>query len=187
MSGLLLVSHIMLWVLFLAVAVVLVSVLRNLGIIAEAIRVGQPLQVMSTKLRVGDVVPNITLQTCNGQPTFVHELAGRSTALIVVSPHCGSCHTLLEHIAAKRDGTDPLDLGVEQTAIISVGNFDEAINFVKRIGKHTSLPLFVDIEEETEVGWDVLTTPTILVMNNELQLERQHVGFSISSKAVVHT
>lgn len=90
MSGLFLLSYIALWVLFLAVALVLVSVLRNLGLIAEAIRAEQPLNVTSSKLRVGEVLPEIVLQTRNGEDASVHDLAGVRTALIIVSPYCGS-------------------------------------------------------------------------------------------------
>lgn len=97
MSGLWMISYIALWVLFLATALTLVSALRNMGVLYEAVtRLSQHTKwnQTSTNLTAGAELPEVTLQTLTGDDKPLSALEGIKTAF----PYA---MLLLLHILAK--------------------------------------------------------------------------------------
>src|SRR5690349_8239311 len=103
MTGLWLISYIALWILFLVLAVVLLSVLRNLGALYETLAAFQNPPQEPIKLVPGDIVPDLALPALSGDRVPISAFRGQTTAFLIVSPGCSPCHSLLKDIAENDD------------------------------------------------------------------------------------
>ncbi len=192
MSGIWLVSHIALWVLFLVIAIVLVSILRNLGVLAEAL---QALQHSgggaSIKLQSGAGVPDLPLQTLQGATIRTSAFAGKATAFVIISPHCRPCHDLLRHVTASASAADPLDLGVQQTVIVSTGARDETQALLLQHGVGDDRIVMIDSDSRVAQEWGITATPTMVIVDRVGKLIRQSAGFvappARTPESVAHT
>jgi peroxiredoxin len=179
MTGLWLVSYIALWVLFLVVAVVLLSVLRNLGVIYESLETTSRKSpfVTQTKLETGKPLPNLTLATRTGDTVELSTFQGTRTAFAVVSPHCSACYDLLKDIAANEvDGLNGSISGSTQWVIISVGDTPDTARLVERACLPGELPILADTANAIAEEWGVATTPTTVIVDKRLHVMEQVVG-----------
>jgi len=137
-----------LWLLLLAVAVVLVSVLRNLGVMTEALRTLKASPADRFKLKPGKTVPDVALRMVSGEPVHVSALMKQPTAFAIVSPGCKPCHLLLESLAARDTSADPLGIGVRQTVVVSVGAVEDTLSLLTQLDIPSSIPVLVDAESQ---------------------------------------
>jgi hypothetical protein len=176
MTGIWLISYVALWVLFLGVAVVLISVLRNLGIIYESIQQLPQLRTSPTKLETGQALPNIMLQTLSGEALSLAALQGSKTAVSIVSTQCGPCRDLLSTIALGTDQADPLDPTVRRRVVVSLSDMLTTAQLIDQVGLSTNVPVFVDPETNVTKEWGITTTPTTVIVDEQLKVVRQVFG-----------
>lgn len=133
------ISNIVLWVLVLALAAVLLAVVRQLGVLHERIAPAGAL-MLNRGLKVGDAAPVLTVADLKGAS---HEIGvarsdGRSTLLLFVSPTCPVCKSLLPALkSSRRDERDWLDV-----ILASDGELREQEDFVRAQGLE-SIPYVV--------------------------------------------
>ena len=92
----LLVSNIVLWVMVIALAAVVVALVRQVGVLHERMAPAGAL-VGSEGPRVGEAAPRFELTDWAGVPVTVGgaDAEGRSTLLVFISPVCPVCASLL--------------------------------------------------------------------------------------------
>jgi thioredoxin-related protein len=176
MTGLWLISYIALWLLFFLVAIALVSVLRNLGVIYESLETMVPRsRRASTKFTAGDIVPDLTLSTLAGEEVNISNFRGRKMAFLIVSPNCSPCRDLLRDIAENGESLDPLDPSVHHKAIVSIGNKPETIELVQDVNLSQD-PILLDTENLVAREWGIMSTPMIVIVDEQLKVARQIIG-----------
>ena len=103
---LLIVSNVLLWLGFIAMALVNFALLRQVGVLYERVAPAGALAI-NKKLEVGQFAPELSLQTLTSQAITVGGRRARpkSQLLFFVSPDCPVCKTLLPAIrsAAKAE------------------------------------------------------------------------------------
>jgi hypothetical protein len=125
MNGLLLVSYVALWVLFLVVAFVLVSILRNLGEVYDMLRTWRPRDDDAITLIVGEVVPHISVTTIAGESVSLVRLIHAKTAIYIISPHCEPCRKILEAVAQDENLPGIQSDDIQDYIVISQGSAAE--------------------------------------------------------------
>jgi len=176
MTGLWLVSYVALWVFLLIIAVALLSVLRNLGVIYESLADSRTPTADPTKLVAGASLPALALRTLAGSAVDLAAFRGTKTAFSVISPQCAPCHLLLRDIAAGRGVVDPLDPSVRQRVILSVGDLAATAALVGRLQLPGDLPVLVDAGRDIEERWGITSTPTTVIVDEQLRVVRRLLG-----------
>jgi methylamine dehydrogenase accessory protein MauD len=103
------VSNATLWVVVIVLAVVLLAVVRQLGVLHERIAPAGAL-MLAKGLKVGESAPTIAAHDLEGGPITLGGARKRATLLMFVSPSCPVCKALLpvlkSSLAAERDWLD---------------------------------------------------------------------------------
>lgn len=99
----LLISNMVLWAAVLALALVVLALVRQLGILHERIAPAGAL-LLERGLKVGETAPEVTVADLDGQTRSIGSASpdGRSTLLVFVSPTCPVCKALLPVVKASR-------------------------------------------------------------------------------------
>jgi len=176
MSSLWLVSYVALWILFLTVAVVLVSVLRNMGTLYEALERGAllPDQI---KLVDGKLTPELALQTLDGDSVTTVAFHGQVTALTFINPNCGPCRDLLRDLAAH--GFDQAAWKPATTqAIVSLDDPSATRDLLRKLNLPQDVAVFTASRETVEAAWGVRSTPTTMVLGTQGEFIRHKIGYT---------
>lgn len=177
MRGLWLVSYVALWILFLAVALVLVSILRNQGVLYTSIKAATPrLEAAPSALKPGQTLPLVTWQTLAGESRTLAELRGVKLAIALVSPSCKPCIEYLLKLGVRQASPDPLDPGLKRTVIVSLGDLPGTARLLEQAQLPSTVPVFVDVQREVAERWGISTTPTTVIVDEELRVVRQVFG-----------
>jgi hypothetical protein len=178
MSGMWLVSYIILWVLLLVIAFTLLNILHNLGVIYNIIHPSADKQgyMQPTKIQPGTVLPEVELYTLGAIKQSTTDFIGKRLAISIISPHCEPCQQLLKRIATEQDNFDPIDPTVTNAAIISMGSPEETAQLIKDAGLPASIPVLVDANSNISKTWGIKMTPTTVVVNEKLSVVRFIVG-----------
>ena len=105
------VSNAILWVVVIALAIALLAVIRQLGVLHERIAPVGAL-MLAKGLKVGEITPTVAVQDLEGHAITLGAARTdeRATLLMFVSPTCPVCKTLLpalkSSLAAERDWLD---------------------------------------------------------------------------------
>lgn len=101
----LLVSNIVLWVAVVALTLVVLALVRQLGVLHERIAPAGALMLKQGP-RVGEPAPPVTVTTLDGRTLALGGPAasGRSTLIVFVSPTCPVCKALLPVLKSTRSG-----------------------------------------------------------------------------------
>lgn len=172
MTGLWLISYIALWLLFLVVAVLLISVLYHLGNIYNKIEVKLP---PPTKLNVGEILPNVDLQTMDGERVPLSQFLGITTAFAVISPGCSTCFNMLKRMA---NGDDSLKFPVDRTVIISLADASATREMVQLAHLPEAYSVFLDASKMLTESWGINTTPVIVEADPKLKFYKQRAIIS---------
>lgn len=173
MTGIWLVSYIALWILFLVVAILLLSVLHNLGAIYDLLPEREP---APTKLEADDILPEIELVTLSsGQKTLISDFEGVKTAFSIVSSGCSSCVDFLEGINNGSD-PDPLDPTVRQRVLIGLGDDEWITRMIREVNLPPDLPILLDRDRGVVETWGISATPATVIVDNNLRVVRQLFG-----------
>jgi methylamine dehydrogenase accessory protein MauD len=99
----LLVSNLVLWAVLVALTLVVLALVRQLGILHERIAPAGAL-LLARGLKVGEAAPAVTVVDLDGQSRSIGAAAadGRSTLLVFLSPTCPVCKALLPVLKASR-------------------------------------------------------------------------------------
>jgi methylamine dehydrogenase accessory protein MauD len=99
----LIVSNVLLWVLVLALAAVVLALVRQIGVLHERIGPAGAL-LLKRGLKVGQPVPALALTDLNGRSVTIGTSSdsARSTLLVFVSPTCPICKLLLPVLKSSR-------------------------------------------------------------------------------------
>ena len=128
---LLIVSNVLLWLGFIAMALVNFALLRQIGVLYERVAPAGALAI-NKKLEVGQFAPELSVQTLTAQAITVGGQRARSKSqlLFFVSPDCPVCKTLLPAIksAAKAEAAW-IDL-----ILVSDGDRQDHAGYVSRHG-----------------------------------------------------
>lgn len=92
----LLISNILLWLLVVVLAVVVVALVRQVGVLHERVAPAGALMGREGP-RVGEAAPPLTLTDWTGRPLTIGgaQADGKSTLLVFISPTCPVCKTVL--------------------------------------------------------------------------------------------
>ena len=99
----LIVSNVLLWVLVLALAAVVLALVRQIGVLHERIGPAGAL-LLKRGLKVGQPVPALALTDLNGRSVTIgtSSESARSTLLVFLSPTCPICKLLLPVLKSSR-------------------------------------------------------------------------------------
>ena len=106
MMNALIVSNLLLWLVVIAMGVVIVALLRQIGVLYERVAPAGALMLNKT-LRVGMDAPQVPVRTLEGETITLGApaVSGRSTLLFFVSPDCPVCKSLLPAVLAAAGAT----------------------------------------------------------------------------------
>jgi thiol-disulfide isomerase/thioredoxin len=185
MTGLWMFSYIVLWILFLVMAVILIGVLRNLGVIYESLANSRPSSThqVPTKLVAGEPLPiAFALHGLGDAPVSLSDFRGAKTAFSIVSPSCGPCHTLLQAIARDEIKPDPQDVTVLKRVIVSVGDIADTMRLIKQADLRQEVPVLIDREGKVAEEWGITSTPTTVIVDAHLKVVRHITGLSLPAQ-----
>jgi len=131
MTQVLIVSNVLLWLVVIVMALVIVALLRQIGVLYERVAPAGAL-MLNKKLRVGVEAPVVAVQTLQGENRSIGAAAsdGRSRLLFFLAPDCPVCKSLLPAVlSAARAERDWLDL-----VFASDGALDEHRALVGKYG-----------------------------------------------------
>jgi peroxiredoxin len=169
-TGVWLISYFALWLLLVVLAVLVIGILRQIGVLhAEVRRFRRP---PVTTLQAGQTAPDVVLSTLDGQPVRVSDFAGRAADFVVISPQCSGCETLLKQLA-ETDVTDAA--GAAGRVIVSIGDKDTTATMVGKAGLIAPMVL-VDPEGRLREQWGVQATPITVQVDEHLRVLRQMLG-----------
>lgn len=170
MSGLWLISYVALWLVALALLLGLLATLRQIGILHQ--QAAQPF-VPRTKLIHGERAPDLELQTLEGDRVRLsHTINGR-TPILIVSPACGGCNTLLRQFANGAIGSDM----AERIVVVCVASIRETAELLQRTGIPGGARVLVDSEGNVRRAWGISMTPATIHVDQALTVLEQDVGF----------
>ena len=131
MTEALLVSNVLLWIAVVALAGVVVALVRQIGVLHERVFPVGAL-VMPGGPRVGEAAPTLAVTDLDGRALTIggSDAAGRRTLLFFVSPTCPVCKTLLPVVRSLVAGAEP----PAHLVLASDGDVDEHRAFVARAG-----------------------------------------------------
>jgi methylamine dehydrogenase accessory protein MauD len=103
MINALLVSNLVLWVLVIGLAVVVLALVRQIGVLHERIAPVGAL-VLKQGPKVGEPAPQMVVTDLNGRVVSIggRSASGKSTLIVFVSPTCPICKTLLPVLKSTR-------------------------------------------------------------------------------------
>jgi methylamine dehydrogenase accessory protein MauD len=133
------ISNIVLWVFVLALLIIVLALIRQLGVLHERIAPAGAL-MLNRGLQIGERVPMIDVEDLAGQPLRLGapRADGRSTLLVFVSPTCPVCKSLLPVVrSGRRQERDWLEV-----ILASDGDLEQQRQFVQAQGL-TELPFVV--------------------------------------------
>jgi len=176
LSGFWLVSYISLWILFIVVSIVLVSVLRNLGVIYQSLERSMHLEPAPTKLSSGQKLPDLILQGQSGEEVSLSSLNGREVAISIVGLRCSACTEFLRAIANGESVVDPLDDSLKERIIIGIGEVSEVRGLIRNTGLDDRFPILFDALGTVEKEWGITSIPTTVIVDKDWKVVRQLLG-----------
>ena len=174
MSGLWLASYLVLWVLLLVMAVALVSMLRNVGELAEAVkRLHVPRDTVT--LQPGKTAPVLALTTADESTVATAAFTGTPTTYAVISPGCGPCRSFIEAIGADL----PLEVfpATMQRVIISTAPLD-ADNGAAIPMLPPDVTVLFDTDNRAAAQWGARSTPTFITLDADGRYLKHTIGFT---------
>lgn len=177
MDSFFVISYVALWILFLIIALVLISILRNLGVIFESlsnVSANGNLVAAPTNLKAGDILPEVDIVNLLGEKTSIFQFQGEKTAFSIINPNCSACHQLLKHIQiGDEDQPDPLDSTLKKRVVVCIGNIEESKALLNSHHIENILPVFLDPKDSITNSWGISAFPATIITDHELRVVRQ--------------
>lgn len=110
MNTALLISQILLWLSLVGLAVVVIALARQVGVLFERVAPAGALS-MNARLKAGDAAPPISAPTLDGGMVDLAAKQSRSRLVFFLAPDCPICKTLLPSLkSARRSEAEWLDI-----------------------------------------------------------------------------
>ena len=184
MSNFLIISNIILWVLLIVIAVVVLSIMRNIGILYQHLeKENQPRE--KSLLKIGQPLLFAPVHSFDGSTIDLATLKGVATAFAIISPDCYPCREVVKHLLLTSNHADPFDLEVEQTVIINIGDRKTTLSLFQEYDIDiNTLNLYYDPKRIIFESWGINMTPTFIIVNNNNLVTGQQSGFAVPSHSV---
>lgn len=161
------------WILLVMGGVFLAGILRYLGAVQERIELVAP---HVTKYELGDRLDDVTLKEFGGDEISLRTVVGGGdkSALLLVSPGCGSCNTLLlqvDELARRRTGL-PQGWNV---AVVFMGDVEGARTAIadKPGLTRSGVTTLLDDQDQVRRSYSVRHTPVGLVVDGDSRVLSQ--------------
>ena len=157
----LLVSNVLLWILVVVLALVVLALVRQVGVLHERITPVGAL-MLAKGLKVGEVAPTIPLEALSGSGLTIGGTRpdGRSLLVMFVSPTCPVCKALLPVLKSSRKA----EAGWLDIVLASDGDLTEQRAFVAEHG----LDAFPDVvSSPLGVSYQVSRLPYAVILDHE--------------------
>jgi peroxiredoxin len=166
MTDLWMISHLAQWGLLLVVLALAVGALRQIGFLYQRV------YPYLDHLRLGESLQDITLSTLAGSAVRISSLVSQQTTFLVVSPGCSGCHRALQQLRSQ----DADSAAEGNTVVIGVGTADTVADMVSPVQLPQSIEVLVDSDGKTKHEWGVSATPTLIVVDEKMQMHQLHKG-----------
>jgi methylamine dehydrogenase accessory protein MauD len=172
----LLVSNAILWVVVIALALVVLALARQIGVLHERVA---PAGALTTRAgpKAGEAAPVLNVTTLDGRALRVGGASarGRRTLLFFLSPTCPVCKTVLPSVLrVAASEVPPVDV-----VLASDGDRDEHLAYVAETGlRELAYVLSTELGLAYAIGklpYAVLIDPTGIVRAKGLVNSREHV------------
>lgn len=176
MTSALVVSHILLWIVVLVLALIVLALVRQVGAIQARIAPVGAL-VPQAEPRVGEPAPRLTVRALSGQDVTVggERSDGKATLIVWVAAQCPVCHELLPVLASvKRHEGSWLEL-----LLASEGEPAQHAEFHRHAARH-GMPYLLSTElglafQVPKVPYAVLIDARGIVRAKGIVNTREHV------------
>ncbi len=157
----LLVSNVLLWILVVVLALVVLALVRQVGVLHERITPVGAL-MLAKGLKVGEVAPTIPLEALSGSGLTIGGTRpdGRSLLVMFVSPTCPVCKALLPVLKSSRKA----EAGWLDIVLASDGDLTEQRAFVAEHGLD-AFPYVVS--SPLGVSYQVSRLPYAVILDHE--------------------
>lgn len=107
MSGLWLISYVVLWILVIVLSIIVLGLVRQLGLIHYRLESEQNLWTTPEGLEIGSKAPEFrAMDLIQGKELTLQNLKGSTSLLVFVSPTCGPCIELMPYIVEFQKSQD---------------------------------------------------------------------------------
>jgi hypothetical protein len=171
MSGIWLVSYIALWILFLIIAIVLISVLHHIGVLYGKVEGDR--QPPPTILTPGEALPEVTFSRLNGELVPLSRFLGKPVAFLVISPGCSGCIEALQSFANhdQHDTESP----IKNPIVVGLNDKVAISKLIQQVQLPPSYQILMATDNTIQKKWGVRLTPILIEANEELKLSRQTI------------
>ncbi len=182
MSGLWVVSSLLLWVVVLLLGFMLLGVLRALALMRwrlEQLEATTPSHVGRDGLKPGQKAPDFTLPSVAGGEVSLHDFAGRQVLLVFTQSGCGPCHRVAPDLNRLQDA------GEVQVVVINNGEPEATRQWAAEV--QARFPVLQ--QEKFSVGrrYEMYATPFAFLIDPQGVIASkgiinngQHIGFVLS-------
>jgi hypothetical protein len=165
-----LISYALLWLLALGLAVVMIALLRQFGLLFDAVDPVLRFSRSGYGLKLGDVLPSVPLERLGAGVTDLRRLGDPDLFLLVVQPNCGPCEHLLQAVRTELLGGYADGWGV---ALVVLGDASAAAGIRDRYRPNRELTILADPTLGAVKEWGVTGTPFALAVDSFGRVQRK--------------
>jgi methylamine dehydrogenase accessory protein MauD len=170
MSGIWLISYIALWILVVAMAIIVLGLVRQLGVIHLRLGPEDNLLVTRDGLELGSISPNFhATDVMSRKNITLEDLQGRQSVLIFVSPSCSPCQELLVDIKYFQKSKN----GKINIIVISQSDFQTSMALARE--HKLKIPVIADSEGLISNLYQVRATPFAYRLDEECVVQRRGI------------
>lgn len=182
MEGLWIVALVTVWLLVLILGVLVLSLMRNVGVLATAVQQMRASSDDVLPFTIGESPPPLATVANNGVPMVLDLAQGRPVGLIIVSPGCTPCHDLLQ---AMHRGSMIIPDAPPETVYMVLSLGDAATTQELLTATSFVAPMVYRVEPHVlHTQWGIRSTPTSLLFDGDGRYLRHQVGFIPPANAV---
>jgi methylamine dehydrogenase accessory protein MauD len=154
MTGFLVGSNIVLWVLLLLVGFLLLGALRALGLLRwrlEQLEATTPSRLGRGGLKPGKQAPDFTLPSFAGDEVSLHDFAGRKVFLVLTQSGCKPCHRIMPELNKLQRGGDV------QVLVVNNGEMEATRRWADEV--RPGFPVLVQQQLSVSKRYEIYATP----------------------------
>jgi methylamine dehydrogenase accessory protein MauD len=183
MTGFLLGSYIVLWVLLLLVGFLLLGALRALGLLRwrlDQLEATTPGRLGRGGLKPGKQAPDFTLPSLAGDEVSLHDFAGRKVFLVFTQSGCSPCHRILPELNKLQRGGD--------VQVLVVNNGEPKATRRWADEAHAAFPVLAQQQFAVSKRYEMYATPFAFLIDERGVIASrgiinngQHIGFVLAA------
>jgi methylamine dehydrogenase accessory protein MauD len=182
MTGFLLGSNIVLWVLLLLLGFLLLGALRVLGLLRwrlEQLEATTPSRLGRGGLKPGKKAPDFTLPSVAGHEVSLHDFAGRKVFLVFTQSGCKPCHRIVPELNKLQRGGDV------QVLVVNNGEMEATRKWAGEV--RPGFPALVQQQFTVSKRYEMYATPFAflidelgIIVSTGIINNGEHIGFVLS-------